>query len=89
MIPMNKQTWKVFRDFRQPFVSTVPRYLSEPLTPNSSFLIMGSSGWELTSKYRSSHPTFAKLERAFNSEEDLYLNFKVKALIFTDGSVLK
>src|SRR5450759_2280951 len=30
MIPMNKQTWKVFRDFHQPFVSTVPRLLSEP-----------------------------------------------------------
>ena len=27
---MNKQTRKVFRDIRQPFVSTVPRFLSEP-----------------------------------------------------------
>jgi hypothetical protein len=30
MIPMDKQTRKVFRDFHQPFVSTVPRFLSEP-----------------------------------------------------------
>jgi hypothetical protein len=30
MFPMDKQTRKVFRDFRQPFVSTVPWLLSEP-----------------------------------------------------------
>jgi hypothetical protein len=50
---------------------------------------MGAAGWELSSKYRSSHPLAAKLEKAFNAGEKLYPKFEVKALRFTDGTVLQ
>ena len=46
--------------------------LSQPLTPNLTLMMIGSPGWELSTKYRSSAPSLAKLEKAFGSGENLY-----------------
>jgi hypothetical protein len=51
---MNKQAGKIFQDFRKPFISTVPRLLSEP----TKFVPYPKTKKEVENTEHTPHPRF-------------------------------